>query len=688
MKHDQEKLTLEDVWKSFKNGFSQSSKAKKLLEELKLINPPEEIGYNSGQLHHNKPKWFKDELIRLGVAVETNNPSKTGQSLRLFASQRLVYPLRNKAGELINLYTIDKDNTKRYLYPTRNVSGSQTPPEENVLETDKSPDKRFSSLNKSVEDTETFQEEREEYQKKGIHTTETFPNATETLQVINSQRLRMTTETFHYNVLGHLDEDYASLNVTLLVEEKSTREKERLKLDLYERLSVNSLVTNLAETFHVTFDEVLQDINQLTEQLELYRNTLLEQELESEQRHKVSMTPLSTAETKKAVELLQSPSLMETINKSLEEGGIVGEEASRLLLFISASTYKTDNPLHVLVQGTSGSGKSHLLNTIASCMPEEDVISMTRVTSKSFYHYREDELVGKLMLIQDFDGLDEEAQYAFRELQTAKEISSSTTYKNSKGELMSKIKKVKSQFASILATTKADVYYDNMSRCIVIGVDESETQTIKIIEHQNRQLAGLIDYSQITKSQRLLKNIIRCLRHHEVVNPYADKIKLPMEAKMQRRLNNQFQAFIRQVTLLHQYQRQKSPTGALITEIKDIEIAINILFEAIMLKVDELDSSLRQFFDQMKEWVGKNGDKEKEFYQRDIRQVLNISKSSCFRYMEDLLQLEYISRTGGYSNRGYRYRIEYWDNMQKVKAEIKENLTEQISALKHHNGKN
>ena len=51
------------------------------------------------------------------------------------------------------------------------------------------------------------------------------------------------------------------------------------------------------------------------------------------------------------------------------------------------------------------------------------MMSMKRVTSKSFYHYEDDQLVNKLMLIQDFDGLDEEAQYAFRELQSAGTIS-------------------------------------------------------------------------------------------------------------------------------------------------------------------------------------------------------------------------------------------------------------------------
>ena len=127
----------------------------------------------------------------------------------------------------------------------------------------------------------------------------------------------------------------------------------------------------------------------------------------------------------KAVQFLSNKRLLENIDKLLEQSGIVGEEENRKLLFILASSYKMPYLLHALIQGTSGEGKSHLLNSIAECMPQEDVMNLTRITSKSLYHYREKELMNKLILIQDFDGLDEEAQFAFREMQSAKFLSSS-----------------------------------------------------------------------------------------------------------------------------------------------------------------------------------------------------------------------------------------------------------------------
>ena len=342
------------------------------------------------------------------------------------------------------------------------------------------------------------------------------------------------------------------------------------------------------------------------------------------------------------------------------------------------------NPLHTLIQGTSGSGKSHLINTIGQCLPVEDVIVMTRVTSKSFYHYTYEELVDKLLLIQDFDGLDEEAQYAFRELQSSGMISSSTTYKDRNGNIKSMVKVVKSNFASLLATTQAEIYYDSMSRSVVIGVDESEEQTRRIVEHQNKILAGIIDQSEEREAKTFLQNCIRKLKPFEVINPYADKVKLPIEAKMLRRLNFHYQSFVKQITILHQYQRSKDEKGRLIAVPEDLKIACEILFEAIMLKVDDLDSSLRQFFDKLKIYIEQQSQgkaKEYQFTQREIRLALNLSRGTCFRYMESLEQLEYVQKSGGYANKGFKYKMSFWDDIEKIKTKIKSELNKQLESM-------
>jgi predicted transcriptional regulator len=487
----------------------------------------------------------------------------------------------------------------------------------------------------------------------------------------------------NYYSLGLLTQDLSSLLITLMIEERSTGRRERTKIDLYERNQISVFSQQLAETFFQEQIQIETDLLQLTDELESYRDRQIQQ-AKYDYYKKRHYPIISHEKEKQIIEFLKSPDLLNKIDRLIEQAGVVGEENTRKLIFIIASTYKMGYPLHSLIQGVSGSGKSHLINTIGQCFPPEDVLSMTRVTSKSFYYYTRDELVDKLLLIQDFDRLDEEAQYAFRELQSSGSVSSSTTFKDHTGNITSTMKTVKSHFASLLATTKADIYYANMSRSVVIGVDESEEQTAKIIDHQNSRLTGLIDPTEERKAKEFLQNCIRCIKPSEVVNPYADKVKLPSEAKMLRRLNNHYQVFVKQVTMLHQYQRKRDHLNRLISEPEDLRMACEILFDAIMLKVDDLDSSLRQFFNKVTDHVKRNAKgnlSDYQFTQREVRLVLNSSKTTCFRHFEDLELLEYIQRTGGYANRGFKYKVVYWDDMEKIRTKIKQGLTEQLSQL-------
>jgi predicted GTPase len=394
---------------------------------------------------------------------------------------------------------------------------------------------------------------------------------------------------------------------------------------------------------------------------------------------KYSEKELTPQAHEKAIAFLSKSNLLENINALLEQNGIVGEEENRLLLFILASSYKMPYLMHGLVQGSSGEGKSHLINGIAQCMPQEDVMNMTRITSKSLYHYRDKELINKLIVIQDFDGLDEEAQYAFREMQSAKFLTSSTVVKDIFGNNRGRMKQVQAHFASLTTTTKAEVYYDNMSRSIILGVDESQAQTLRIIEIQNRKIAGKSNNENQEQATQLLRNAMRVLKSYEVVNPFADKLMLPLEAKMLRRLNNQFQNFVSQITILHQYQRKTDTKNRLIATKGDIKLGVDIFFSSIIIKVDELDKSTRQFFENLKGYVkSQNNGTTHRFTSREIRQKLNISKTSAFRYIQLLLELEYIQTVEGSVNKGFKYIIGYWDNMEKLKSKIKQELSRQV----------
>ncbi len=115
------------------------------------------------------------------------------------------------------------------------------------------------------------------------------------------------------------------------------------------------------------------------------------------------------------------------------------------------------------------------------------------------------------------------------------------------------------------------------------------------------------------------------------------------------------------------------------------------MFESIVLKVDELDGSLRQFYEQLKVYLKKTysgSHREAEFSLLEIRQNLQVSKTQLFRYVNDLVRLEYLIQSGGHANRGFRYRISYWDNYQAMRVRIRQYLENQVKEIRNGTPRN
>jgi DNA primase (bacterial type) len=504
------------------------------------------------------------------------------------------------------------------------------------------------------------------------------PKSTYQLEVF-PHRFLYRTATANYHIKGDLQGNFESLRVSLDIEHPTNGRKSRRKVDLYEDKQVEKLSREASEKLALRADLIQLDLEELTSLLESHRET--QAETKTPQAQSIQVPP-HVAE--KCKEFLAKPNLIKRLNDLIGQAGVVGEETNRMFLFGIASSYKMPETLHALIQGSSGSGKTHLLAKVSNFIPKEGKKAFTRVTEGSLYNYGMYDLSHQLICIEDLDGMKEEAQLAFRELQSKGVIISSTSSKDENGNVNAYERIVYGPIASMACTTKGEIYEDNMSRCFLIAVDESHEQTIKIIQYQNKKSAGQIDEKREQQITEFLQHCIRLLKSYQVINPYADKVHLPEEAHKIRRLNGLYQAFVKQITLLHQYQRKTDAQGRLISEKEDLQIAAEIMFESIVLKVDELDGSLRQFYERLKTYVKTKGNghhQTYEFSQREIRQALHVSKSQLQRYLNDLLQLEYIQQAGGFANRGYHYKVAYWDNVAAIRAKVKRHLEGQLDQL-------
>jgi DNA primase/energy-coupling factor transporter ATP-binding protein EcfA2 len=513
-------------------------------------------------------------------------------------------------------------------------------------------------------------------------------NITTPLNTDTPNKIIYETVTARYIVKGTLCKQLDKMLVSLDVQHLETATKYRTRLDLYEEKQTRKEAREAAEKLDLRSDLIENDLSKLTDMLEELRDNDLQQ---SKEENNTDALPDLAMQSKCKTFLSKdastgSASLIERLNELIGKSGIVGEENNRLFLFVIATSHKMPDTLHALIQGSSGSGKTHLLSKIADLMPSERVVKFTRVTENSFYNYDEYFFKGKLICLEDIDGLKEEALFAWRELISNNQLSSSTSQKDENGNIRSAQRIVRGPMASICATTHGQIYEDNMSRLFIIAVDESSEQTSRIMNYQKQKAAGLIDSNEEKETTAFIQNLVRMLKPCKVINPYAYQLHLPEKAHKIRRLNELYLAFVKQITIINQYRRKRDEQGRIITDTEDLETANEIMFDSIFLKVDELDGSLRQFYEELKNHIKTKPNPEQyEFMQREIRHALNISKSQLQRYISDLIELEYLQQMGGYQNRGFRYKILWWDDIAKLREDVKQYLKNQIDKLKNNN---
>ncbi|MEO8516284.1 MAG: CHC2 zinc finger domain-containing protein [Flavobacterium sp.] len=654
---------LEKMFLSFRKGLLCSEPAKEYCVSRNLDFDKLEVGFNSGQFHHGARKDEKliNDALQCGLLSMAGTNSRTGgQAYKPFGNKSILFPLKNKENQIVSFYfrsTINNENSKHFYLKNRQGLYPNYP----------NPDTKKLVLTEAIIDTASLlqiDQIKDNYTLLTCYGTNGLND-----EILNAIKPLNQLE----EIIFFFDGDKAG-------NEAVTKYAEILR-ELHPKVKISQVETPKDEDINSLIQghesEIL--IHLIENRKEILFSFSIEEKITVEPKQEIQkVTPepkKPTTNNQQPIDILKQNNLLQEINKLIEQSGIIGEENSRLLLFIIASSYKTKQPLHAIVQGSSGSGKTHLISKIADIVPQEDVLRFTRITESSLYNWGEYDLVNKLLVIEDLDGLKEEAMFAMRELISNQRLSSSVSIKDKKGNIKSVKKEVKGIFSSLSATTKGELYEDNMSRSFLLAVDESQDQTDRIINYQNKRIAGEINEIQQEKAKEQLQKILRALKVEEVQNPYATQIQLPENVHKKRRLNEMFQSIIKQITIINQYQR-RTTNGKIITQIEDVENAVEILFESIILKIDELDGSLRQFFEHLKKKF-----KTDDFTRFEAMEVTGFKKTQLQHYINQLVQLEYIKQFG-HGNKGYKYKIFHFDDIQSVRKKLKEHFSKQIQNLK------
>ena len=299
---------------------------------------------------------------------------------------------------------------------------------------------------------------------------------------------------------------------------------------------------------------------------------------------------------------------------------------------------------------------------------------MSDLSAQALYYYGQDDLRHTFVVIGEKAG-SEGADYPLRELISRKSITKAIPMKDpASGQIKTVTITVEGPISLVETTTSSEVNAENLNRCFVLSIDESEKQTVAIHQWQRKTytLSGLTE-KRIRKAiiekhiyaQRLLKKVT-------VVNPFAELLTFPSGSLRSRRDNEKFLRLISAICFLHQYQRPLKTAKLSESEIveyiectaEDYRIAYDLLADGVLENtLDDLPRPARRLLEVIHSYLDKRAEAdaaEKErlvFERKDIREFSSWSFAQVRNNIQVLTDYEYLRQVNGKNGTAKQYRL-------------------------------
>ena len=470
-----------------------------------------------------------------------------------------------------------------------------------------------------------------------------------------------------YRVLGSFSDSQATLRVNIRAMKDEIVFLD--SIDIIKNRDRQNFIYNILERFDIRDQmQVERDLNTIISVIEKHK----ENRRTEKQSGSVALTEQQQAI---ALEFLKSKDLCSRIIADYEELGYVGEEKNKLLLYLIMTSRLMDAPLHTLILARSGAGKSKLAEITAELCPPEEVQNISDLSEQSLYYFGEDDLKHHFILIGERQG-SQAAEYPLRELISRKSIAKAIPMKDpTTNQIKTVVIKVNGPVSLVeTATDNSVIHPENLNRCFVVGIDESEEQTFNI--HELQRKSHTVDgYLNARKQQEIRNRHIyaqRMLRSVQVFNPFAELLSFPTARLRSRRDNEKFLRLISAICFLHQYQRPLKTldvdSGEQIEYIEcsidDYRIAYELLSDGVLENtLDDLPAPARKLLDLIKKYLEKRSKSEGSsadriaFERKDIREFTSWSFAQVrnnFRILKDYEYIRLIKAQNGLAN---QYRL-------------------------------
>ncbi|HEY2787427.1 MAG TPA: hypothetical protein VGJ05_20900 [Fimbriiglobus sp.] len=334
--------------------------------------------------------------------------------------------------------------------------------------------------------------------------------------------------------------------------------------------------------------------------------------------------------------ILADPELIRRICDDVATLGVAGERELGLTVFLIGVSRLLNKPLAGIVRGSSTSGKSFIIERVASLFPPDAVIYATQMTPQALFHMPPNSLRHKWVVAGERSRLEDddraEATRALREMLSAGKLSKLMPVKVEGGRIETQTIEQEGPIAFIESTTLTTIFEEDANRCLLLGTDEREDQTRRIVT----QLAGShsAHHNDCADRVRAIHYAIqRMLPAVDVRVPFAERIgeRIDCSRVEVRRAFPQLISLIQACALLHFQQRETASDGKLLATATDYQIARRLITKPFSLSLGGgvSDSALR-FFEKLK------GSVLGEFTTPEAKKVAVAGKSSVHGWLSEL----------------------------------------------------
>lgn len=434
-------------------------------------------------------------------------------------------------------------------------------------------------------------------------------------------------------------------------------------VELFSARARRQLVIDLIRLTEESADAIEADVAKLLAACEL-------RAAQPEMQSPTEASPLAEADRREAEAMGKDARLIDLILEDFERYGLVGEGHNKLLCYVAMTSRKMERPVSVLSVSGSGTGKSALQEALCAFCPPEDLIKISNLSPKALFHRQKDSLRHKFLALEETVGA-EAASYALRVLISAGELVTEVATKDpASGRLVSTRSHVAGPVSVSLTTTSPNTDPETKSRFFVLSTDESSGQTDAILELQRRQatLAGL-------ELPKVRKEI--CRRHHafqrllqpvRVVNPLVDRLGRMTNRLTARRDQPKLLGLVAAIAFLRQMQKpvkQYQNTHYIEVDEQDLRILAGMvreLFSPANAEISRPARDLLALLDAMRKDAGKAGKGAVDFTfsRREVREFAKWERTRVHRYLNELVNLEFVIRDRSRRGATERYTLE-WD---------------------------